>query len=587
MASSENLADAKPFSVAINELGISGGQKIKLPTPGITVIVGPNNVGKSTILRQANARSVQGFAGGGFAGEPLLVESMNVSIDGSIEDMLEWLRKHSSTSITGDGTAIFRRPNANEVKERDVPAYLQMRGERGLQALHSHFIFYGDATNRISSVQPTEIRDSIENPPMHPLHILQDNSDLFDELSQLCVRVFRKSLTLDAISKAMNIRIGTATVEAPPVNKLSPEYLDSLKILPRMENQGDGMRSFIGLLLPLLTSSYQVVLIDEPEAFLHPPQAVQLGQILGEQVTSRGSQIILATHDKNILAGLLQSEAEVSIVRLDRRDEGNTIAHQLSVESLKKVWTDPVLRHSNVLDGLFHKLVVLAEGDRDCTFFSAALEHLSAQHPIPVSPSEVLFVPSGGKGGLRLLIEVLTSAKVPTIASPDLDVLDDRTFLRRLIESLGGSWDEFEKNYDVATAPFRQPREKARVAHVLNSLNEVFRDRTDAVFDSEIAEEFRALTRARESPWSALKLHGEGAWNGNPQSALAAQHLLNDLDKLGIVAVRVGELERFANTLPVKKGSEWVPAAIAAGFHKERAAQEHVEKLVRFGLGEL
>jgi hypothetical protein len=28
-------------------------------------------------------------------------------------------------------------------------------------------------------------------------------------------------------------------------------------------------------------------------------------------------------------------------------------------------------------------------------------------------------------------------------------------------------------------------------------------------------------------------------------------------------------------------------AAIAGGFHKERAAQEHVEKLVRSGLGEL
>ncbi|MFK0152516.1 ATP-dependent nuclease [Streptomyces sp. NPDC090493] len=586
MTSLENLAESRQFSVTIKELEISGGQRVTLPASGITVIVGPNNVGKSTILRQANARSVQGFAGGGFPGEPLLVESMNISIDGSIEDLLEWLREHSSTSTTGDGTVIFRRPNANEVKERDVPTYLQFRDQHGLQSLHSHFIFYGDATNRISSVHPTEIRDSIENPPVHPFHILQDNSDLFDELSQLCFRVFRKHLTLDAISKAMNIRIGTTTVEAPPVNKLSPEYLDSLKELPRMENQGDGMRSFIGLLLPILTSSYQVVLIDEPEAFLHPPQAVQLGQILGEQARSRGSQIILATHDKNTLAGLLHSEAEVSIVRLDRQEEGNTIAHQLSVENLKRVWTDPVLRHSNVLDGLFHKLVVLAEGDRDCTFFAAALEYLSTQQHIPVSPSEVLFVPSGGKGGLRLLIDVLTSAKVPTVASPDLDVLDDRAFLRRMIESFGGSWDQFEKNYDVATEPFRRPREKARVTHVLNSLNEVFRDRADAVFNSDIAEEFRALTRARESPWSALKLHGEGAWNGNPQSALAAQNLLNELDKLGIVAVRVGELERFANTLPVKKGSEWVPAAIAGGFHKERAAQEHVEKLVRSGLGE-
>ncbi|MEU2284654.1 AAA family ATPase [Streptomyces sp. NPDC013178] len=587
MTAPEQTADGNRFTVTIGALQISGGQRIPLPTPGITVIVGPNNVGKSTILRQANARSVQGFAGGGFPGEPLLVEDMEVSVNGSIEDVLDWLKKHSRTSIASDGTAIFQRPNAGVLRDREVPVYLAQHQRNGLQSLHSHVIFYADAANRLSSVHPTEIRDNINNAPSHPLHVLQDNANLFDELSALCFRVFRKPLTLDTLSKSMNIRIGSTSTDAPPVNRLSPEYLESLRELPRLENQGDGMRSFIGLLLPLLTSSYHIVFIDEPEAFLHPPQAVQLGQILGEQARSKQMQIILATHDKNILAGLLQSAAEVSIVRLDRKEEGKAVAHQLSVENLKRIWTDPVLRHSNVLDGLFHKLVVLAEGDRDCTFFAAALEHLSTHQSLSVSPSEVLFVPSGGKGGLRLLIEVLSSAKVPTVASPDLDILDDKTFLKRLVESFGGTWGQYERNYDLATAPFRQPRERARVSHVLNSLNEVFRGRINETFGPEVAEEFRALIRTRESAWKSLKLHGEGAWNGNPQPALAAQQLLSDLDELGIITVRVGELEGFARTLPVKKGPEWVPAAIAAGFHKERPAQEHVANLVRSILGEL
>ncbi|MFM9497496.1 ATP-dependent nuclease [Streptomyces galilaeus] len=571
--------------MTIDELEIAGGQRILLPAPGITVIVGPNNVGKSTILRQANARSVQGYAGGGFPGEPLLVENMKISVNGNLGDVVDWLKRHSRTTITPDGSAIFHRPNAGSLKEVDVPHYLSQLGQHGLQSIHNHVTFYGDATNRISSVHPTEIRESIEYPPSHPFHVLQDNTNLFDELNDLCLRVFRKPLTLDALSRSMNIRIGVTATDAPQVNRLSHEYLESLKDLPRLENQGDGMRSFIGLILPLLTSSYHVVLIDEPEAFLHPPQAFQLGRILGEQVRSRGMQIILATHDKNLLAGLLQSESEVSIVRLDRKDQGNTIAHQLSVENLKRIWTDPVLRHTNVLDGLFHKLVVLAEGDRDCTFFAAALEHLNTQQNLAVSPSEILFVPSGGKGGLRLLIEVLSSANVPIVASPDLDVLDDRTFLKRLIESMGGVWEKYEKNYDLATAPFRQPQERVHVSHVLKSLNEVFRERTEETFGPEIAEEFRALIRTRESPWKSLKLHGEGAWNGNPQSALAAEKLLSDLDELGIVALRVGELERFARTLVVKKGPEWVPAAIAGAFHTEIPAQEHVARLMRSGLG--
>jgi predicted ATPase len=39
------------------------------------------------------------------------------------------------------------------------------------------------------------------------------------------------------------------------------------------------MRSFVGVLLNAFISKHSVLLIDEPEAFLHPPQARLLAQL--------------------------------------------------------------------------------------------------------------------------------------------------------------------------------------------------------------------------------------------------------------------------------------------------------------------
>ena len=114
------------------------------------------------------------------------------------------------------------------------------------------------------------------------------------------------------------------------------------------------MRSLLGLLLPLISATHQVVLVDEPEAFLHPPQARALGSALARLAKQRQLQVIVATHDRNIVSGLLKAEnVDVSVARLSR-SENTTQSHQLDANNLRAIWGDPVLRYSNALDGLFH-----------------------------------------------------------------------------------------------------------------------------------------------------------------------------------------------------------------------------------------
>lgn len=61
------------------------------------------------------------------------------------------------------------------------------------------------------------------------------------------------------------------------------DYYNQVTKLPELQDQGDGMRSFASILLDTFTSDHTITLIDEPEAFLHPPQARLLGKMLAKK----------------------------------------------------------------------------------------------------------------------------------------------------------------------------------------------------------------------------------------------------------------------------------------------------------------
>jgi hypothetical protein len=66
----------------------------------------------------------------------------------------------------------------------------------------------------------------------------------------------------------------TATPAMPPPP--TPEYLQEIMALPQVQEQGDDVKSFVGMLLAITATEYPLLLIDEPETFLHPPQAYLL-----------------------------------------------------------------------------------------------------------------------------------------------------------------------------------------------------------------------------------------------------------------------------------------------------------------------
>ena len=135
------------------------------------------------------------------------------------------------------------------------------------------------------------------------------------------------------------------------------------------------MRSFSGVLLNIIAGNKSVTLLDEPEAFLHPPQARLLGEILAKH-THQNKQLFISTHSEDFLKGLLTTGKEnVRVVRINREGDINHMS-LLDNEGVRTLWKDPILRFSNILSGLFHSKVVICEADTDCRFYQSVVDSI-------------------------------------------------------------------------------------------------------------------------------------------------------------------------------------------------------------------
>lgn len=569
--------DATKFAYKVNNLQIQGGEQIQLANPGVTAIVGGNNAGKSTLLRQIREMSSIQPGIPQYPSPPVLLTWLGTTKSGSAADLAAWLLQHADlSSDSSQPQPTFRRYAVQPV----APNLLQhfWGGGTQLGVLSGHLVHYADARNRHSWTNGVGRREDFTDPATHPLHSFEFDEERLNELSEIAERAFGKPLTIDRLSGQVQFRVGAPTCEAPPIDRPTVEYQTELASLRPLAQQGDGMVFMIGALIPIVAATFPVVLLDEPEAFLHPPQAYLMGQALADLTGKRGLQLIVATHDRNILRGLLSvSGTDVSILRLSREGDSTT-ARLLPVEKVRKISDDNVLRHTNILDGLFHRLVVLAENERDCRFYQAALEHLGGQETLPVPAHDVLFVPTNGKGNMASVAEILKDTGVRIVASPDLDVLNNRTVAKKLLTALGGDWNEhIDGLYARATQQLSTPPAKLLNKDVLTTVTSVLDEDSTGVFEGSRANRVKAALKV-ENPWDALKQRGKSAMSADRP---ARDELLRLLDDAGLVTVTLGELENFDPDASTSSKDAWLQDALTHGAHTTPDVAAHIRRLLQ------
>jgi hypothetical protein len=270
------------------------------------------------------------------------------------------------------------------------------------------------------------------------------------------------------------------------------------------------------------------MLIDEPESFLHPGQARALGRWLGRMASESNKQVILATHDRDIVVGLLDSgrDAKVGMIRVER-DEASGRLFDLGDDDVFKLWSDPVLRYSNVLQGLFHANVVICEGDADCRFYGAVFDQLAAEQGARSIADDTLFVPSGGKERVHTLAEALTKLNVSASAIVDFDALSNKRLVKVLVESVKGKWTS------SIEADFR-----------------TFFDHYNTLDDSG-----RQVLKKQGINGLSRSTHG------------ACRRLIDNLAEQGVLIVDYGEMEDLDKSIDTPKGASWVTAMLEGGRH--------------------
>ena len=548
-----------PFKFAISEVELSSGDHIAVPPRGITLLVGPNNVGKSRCLREIALRV--GIVQPRGAHVHAVTKTLQTKREGTADEFYSWLTS---------------RYQVRELGERDDQILGVGFNVRALGGLKSHtrdawtqpdsgLILYGpalgtylDTSNRLGAANAVGAIDPLTTAPTVPLQALYTDEVLESQLSSTFRTAFGVELAVDRLAAGqITIRCGIRPDATQLGGHLSIPYAKEVR--QRMEfvsEQGDGMKSYLACLLYTDVLQRPLVLIDEPEAFLHPPQARLLAQHLAREATGGDRQVVLATHSSDIVRGALDGGADVSVVRLTRSAAANH-AKQLDASAIRNLWSDPLLRASNLLDALFHRQLVLCEGDGDCRFYRAVLDAIweSGDFPRP----DVMFAHTGGKHKLPVAVRAVVSAGVPTRVIVDIDALQEEKPLRGIWEALGGTWEEIADDRRCIAAAVRNGERRISLGYFHEQVNKIVAESSDANLEDATADRIRGLMRS-ETGWSAVKRGGLAAIPSGDASE-RAEHLLAKLAGRGLHVVPVGELERFIQSV-AGHGPEWVADAL-------------------------
>ncbi|PPU44627.1 hypothetical protein XarbCFBP7697_01555 [Xanthomonas arboricola] len=553
----------------ICQLVFSDGTTVAVALQDIVLVVGPNNAGKSATLRAIRDKLIEPTS------PSPVVRSLEVNKRGTLSEFMNWLfgwaKRQPDSAQNPAFAAVGHTVHENQI------SYSWQRTDNALGQLTRWMCHFLSADERLQICNPPGSISLSREGPSHPIHYLQRDDALELRLSSK----FRKAFGADlVVHRNAGSQVPLHVGQRPPIvngeDRVSLSYIERLEKLPPLQSQGDGMRSFAGVLLATSVGRETILLIDEPEAFLHPPQARLLGTTL-VQDRGEGRQLFIATHSTDILRGVLDANSpDVKVVRIRRSGDTNSV-RLLENARIRELWSDPLLRYSNILDGLFHEGVVVCEADSDCRFYAAVLESTYAALNPDAKHPDLMFTHCGGKARLPLVIRSLRQVDVPVKAVADFDVLADEQPLRGIVEALGSDWSRYEPDWRMVKAAVDSKRPDLNTADVRREVDRVLNEISTTVLPDKARSDLQSVLR-RSSAWSNAKLVGK-AFVPPGEASRACDRLLISLQRAGLHVVEVGELEGFVRTED-GHGPKWVNAVLA----RDLGADAELEQARRFTL---
>ena len=524
----------------INRIVFNDGTKMDINENDIIVFVGPNNAGKSQALKDIYELSNRK--------QPSVVVS-DIGLHRETEGLKEFISSFSNKH-TSNGIVVYEGFKFQLI-EQNIELICE---NNALDDLRDALIVYLDTMERLRICHPAPFITRKDN-KTNPIHYAAFDKSRREWLSAKYKMAFDQYLVPNMqFGASIPLCIGDPVKfdkDFEDEQSRQEAYAEILQTYKQVHDQGDGIKSFTGILLYLMIDHYSTYLIDEPESFLHPPQAHIMGQIIGEAL-SDNQQAFISTHSEEIIKGLLDEASErVKIIRITREGDLNRFS-MIDNRAFKLLWKDPLLKYSNIMSALFHSSVILCESDSDCKMYSLIESQLMAEQG---KYSESLYIHSGGKQRLSKVVAALKSIGIYVKTLPDIDILNDENIVKGLVEAHGGSWDKVKRDYNIIVNNLHSPKESINREHAKEEIIAIIETSDFTELNKEEIKKINDCVKII-SKWDILKKSGKSALpSGDATQAFGRMN--SYLEQLGIFLVPVGEIECFIKEVGAH-GPQWV-----------------------------
>ena len=547
----------------ISKLFLNNGKEIEIKRNDIVLFVGPNNAGKSQALK--DIYEICDTKKPSIVVKDIEIVKHNSDINAFLENV---------SMVNDYGTYKQYNGLGYSISTHSLYGYERSKYYGSVRPL---FVVYLNTLNRLTISNPADLisRKTVKKNPIH--HVAFDKT-YREWLSNNFKQAFEKEL-IPHILNGSNIPlcIGDAVKfdkEFVDEQERQEEYASILDTYKQVQEQGDGIKSFTGILLYLMLDYYCTFLIDEPESFLHPPQANIMGRIIG-QTLRENQQAFISTHSEEIIKGLLDVCPErVKIIRITREEDVNEFS-VLENDKFNEIWKDPLLKYSNIMTSLFHKKVILCESDSDCKLYSIIENHIKKSEGVY---SETLFIHCGGKHRMAKIAAALRSLNINVRLVTDIDVMNDEEVFKGTVEAFDIEWAFIQKDYNTVVSNLHSSKEEIERSEAKTSINRILDGSANQFLSKKELKDIRALITTI-SKWDNIKKAGISSLPaGNATSSF------KNIDKVlrlgGIYMVPVGELECFIKEVG-GHGPEWTNIVLEVYPDLNNEVYDEIKKFVK------
>jgi predicted ATP-dependent endonuclease of OLD family len=444
------------MSLRISKIALKAGKGNKeIQLRNITILVGPSNSGKSEFLRDLVMWVRNPLS------EPQLkiISKVNEIDLPNPEDLEKLFSDYGLTTKINDKiqvtipitTYVYKdrsdHPLSFTINEPEFRNLIQkgfpyIRGKidslsyndpeinRMSQLFNLSTIFL-NAEARFSLTEDKPMGDILTAPVNYLSKLFRDNATR-GKISEIIRNEFGHYLYVIPSSGNAKILLNESKTNNP--RDLSDENLELFKNSKPVNYFSDGTRAFIGIILAVYSLPHKVILIDDPEAFLHPPLAKSLGRYISHTTIERNSSLFVSTHSVDFLMGCLEASQDVTIIRLSYNN-GKANSSTIPYVDLRRIMDDPLLRSNNVLNALFHKSAIVVEGNVDRVFYNEINSKILSINK-PDALGDTIFINSVGKNVIHKIISPLKGIDIPVVSIYDFDILDERNENKGLFKAV-------------------------------------------------------------------------------------------------------------------------------------------------------